>query len=197
MTDTKKQEGYLKPNVHANLIRQLKFISDQTRIPEAYIRGVGAKEFCSEAEMAWIRNVKKHIREVCGGIILHGKQNVPVAKKMLAIGATLVRNFVDARIYPVSTLMSLMDDRYAEVPECTVLIIPDLCTEGFLIPNKQIHKLYGLLLERFVANKMIIGYVDNLDSVSLSYGSTFADHIKEHYDLFEGNCTDKKIEVAV
>ena len=186
---------YLKKGTHDSLISSIQFISAQTHIPEAYIRHVGAKEFCTEDEMLFIRNIKKHIREVNGGMLIHGKQEfcdgkkVPVTKKMLAIGATLVRNFIDARIYPVATLMSLIEDRYAEVPDCTVLIIPDLCTEGFQIPNKQIHKLYGLLLERFVANKMIIGYVDNLDAVADNYGNTFAEHIKEHYTLFAGNCT--------
>lgn len=180
---------YLKPDIHANLIREISFISEQTHIPEYYIRHVGAKEFCSEEEMVWIKNIKKNIREVCGGMIIHGRQEHPIVKKMLAIGATMVRNFVDARVYPIATLMQLMESRFEEVPDCTVLIIPDLCTSGFIIPNKQIHKLYGLLLQRFASNKMIIGYVDDLDAVAENYGATFADLIREHYDLFASACS--------
>ena len=178
---------YLQAGKHDTLRDQLSFIAEQAHIPEKYIRHVGAKEYCTEAEMSWLRNTKKNISEGKGGMILHGTQLHSISKKMLAIGATLTRNFIDARVYSISELLDLIESRYEDPPECTVLIIPDLCISDYEIPKRQIHKLAGYLLKRFVDEKAMIAYVDSIKVVEEKYGSNFADNLKNHYDLF--SCT--------
>ena len=195
--------SYLRAGTHDNLIRSISFISKQTNIPESYLRFKSAREYCTENELKWVQDVRKRVKrqtkETIGGMIIYGKpDNLPMAKKMLAIGATLVRNFVDVRVFTITKLLSMLDDRYADTgyQECSVLIIPDLCTEGFDVPTKQIHKLYGFLLQRFVEDKLVIGYVDSMSAIEDNYGSTFYQQIKEHYDLFDGTLATE-IEAAV
>jgi len=178
-------QDYLKPDIHYPLISQIKFISEQAHIPEKYMRYYGAKEYCTEAEMTWIKKAKQLIREGGGGMVMSGQQEHSVPIKMLAIGATLTRNFIDARVYTLASILDILDDKYAEAPDCTVLIIPDLCISDYSIPKRQIHKLAGYLLERFVADKMLIAYVDSISTVQHTYGDSFATYLCKHYDLFE------------
>lgn len=175
---------YLKPKIHDSLADQIQFISEQARIPEKYIKHVGAKEYCTESEMLWLRNAKLHIKEGNGGMIIHGPQVNSISKKMLAIGATLTRNFIDARVYSISELLELIESRTDAPPECTVLIIPDLCIADYEIPKRQIHKLAGYLLKRFVEEKVMVAYVDSMKIVEEKYGASFADNLRNHYDLF-------------
>lgn len=182
---------YLQPEEHSSLIRQLHVISEQTHISENYLKHVSAKELCTAEEMVWVRNVKKVLQSEnsTSGLILYGDQDVDVPKKMMAIGATLVRNFIDARVYTMSSLCSIFDDRDADVPKCSVLIIPDLCIREFQLPKRHIHTLYGLLLERHSDNNLVIGYVDALESLPSVYGKTLAEYMLSHYDKIAATCT--------
>lgn len=175
---------YLSDDKFNPLKDQIEFISGQANIPEKYLRYVGAREYCTEAEMHWIRNTKKNIRDGSGGMILYGAQVHPINKKMLAIGATLTRNFIDARVYTLFDLLESLDVRGSEPPECTVLLIPDLCLADYDIPKKSLHKLNGFLLNHFAKDRALIAYIDSLKVLGEKYGSTFVDTFTNHYQLF-------------
>jgi hypothetical protein len=175
---------YLKPQVHDPLISQLQFIAEQARIPESYIRHVGAKEYCTEPEMVWIRNAKKNLKENDMGMIFHGPQVHSISKKMLAIGATLTRNYIDARVYTLAEVLDSLDSRSEEPPDCTVLIIPDFCVADYDIPKRLVHKLYGFLINRFVTKKGMIAYIDSYEVMANKYGATLTEYINGHYQSF-------------
>lgn len=176
-------ENYLQKGKHDILEDQIHFISDQTRIPERFIRHVAAKDYCTEEEMAWIRASKKNISDGSLGMILYGHQP-KIQNKLLAIGATLVRNYVDARVYSLSELLQLLDARYVEPPDCTVLIVPDLCVSDYVIPKGQVHKLTGYLYKRFAVQKAMIAYVDQIELVGATYGRAMLDHLLTNYPVF-------------
>lgn len=185
MTESKKQVvNYLKPLTHDPLVAQLQFISEHSRVPEDYLKHVGAKEFCSDAEMDWLRNAKKYLHNNDMGMVFWGPQEFSILKKMLAIGATLVRNYIDARVYSLTELLDLLDDRNAESPECTVIIIPDFCVADYDIPKRLIHKLSGFLTSRFIEHKGMIAYIDSYEILERKYGSTLANYVKEHHKSF-------------
>ena len=182
--------NYLKPITHDPLVDQLQFIAEQARIPESYIRHEGAKDYCTEAEMTWLRNAKKNIRNNDSGMLIHGLQEHSISKKMLAIGATLTRNYIDARVYSLAELLDILESKYNDPPECTVIIIPDFCMTDYEIPKRLIHKLYGFLINRFVAKKAMIAYVDNLKLLESKYGTTLSEYLIGHYQLF--SCTQEQ-----
>lgn len=174
---------YLQPGKHDALADQIQVISEQTRIPERFIRSVGAKEYCSEYEMVWLRSAKKNMAAGHLGMIFYGNQT-RLQNKLLAIGATLIRNYVDARVYSLSEILYALDHKYMEPPEATVLIIPDLCISDYTIPKGQIHKLTGFLYKRFAAQKGMIAYVDSLESVGQTYGKSVLDNLMDNYQTF-------------
>lgn len=176
-------ETYLQKGKHDILEDQILFISAQTRIPERFIRHVAAKDYCTEEEMHWIRSSKKNIANGNLGMILCGYQ-AKLQNKLLAIGATLIRNYVDARVYSLSELLQLLDSKYDEPPDCTVLIVPDLCVADYVIPKGQVHKLTGYLYKRFTSQKSMIAYVDSLELFSSIYGRAMLDHILNNYQIF-------------
>jgi hypothetical protein len=102
--------------------------------------------------------------------------------KCLAIAATLIRNSVDARVYPITTLLSLLQSK-KELPDCEVLIVPDLCVAEFAIQPWERKSLYGILLTRFGSDKMTIGYIESLAAVEKNYGKQFAEFLASHYTI--------------
>jgi hypothetical protein len=177
----------LNPDHHANLIRNIELISKQTNVPINVIKTASAKDYCSTAEMTWLRAIKTHLRDGQGGMLFTKyPANSSSIQKSLAIAATLIRNSIDARVYPVNTLLAFLE-KGNDVPVSTVIIIPNLCNSDMPIANWQSQKLYNFLIERYASNRMIIGYVESMDKVATLHSRTFAEHLNSHYDLFDSD----------
>lgn len=146
-------------------------------VPEKYVR-LSMKGFCDEDEVEWVRNFPRNKREGLN-LLLTGKNSNPETRCM-AITGTLVRNFVDARIM---TLRSIIDDADRAL-EPTVLVVPNLYVSSFgkQLSAWQIQSLYDLMLNRLSANnKVTVAYVESLTALEADYGSLFAEHLKEHF----------------
>jgi len=176
------KKDYLDPEHHAALLHSLDFISEQTHISKHHLHYLSAETVCTPAEFEWVRNFKSYLKEGRAGLILVGTDGSSPVMKLISIGATMVRNGKDARVYSTGMLLSALDDRYVETPNPTVLIIPDLCS-GITLTAGQISKLYNLILERFIANKMTIAWVSDLTMLQTLYGKPFYSLIEQHFDL--------------
>ena len=186
------KKDYLDSEAHAALLHSLDFISEQTHISKHNLHYLSAEVECSTEEFAWVRNFKTYLKEGRAGLVLAGSEGSSPVVKMISIGATMVRNGKDARIYSTGMLLAAMDDRYLEVPDPTVLIIPDLCS-GMVLTNTQINKLYNLILERFIGNRMTLAWVSELTLLESLYGKPFYDLIFQHFDvLVNGTAPPKK-----
>lgn len=151
-------------------------------VPEKYIRQSMRYE-CDENQVAWVKNFIQtrysQNRLGHGGLLLTGKDKKPEAKCM-AITGTLVRNFIDARIM---TLKSVIDaPLLAQAP--TVLVIPNLFISMFgkQLTAWQIQTLYDVLINRLTSNKPCVLYVEDMDDLEAQYGPIFADHLREHFE---------------
>lgn len=179
MTDKK---DYLDPEHHAALLHSLDFISEQTHISKHHLHYLSAETECTAEEFEWVRNFKSYLKEGRAGLVLVGTDGSSPVMKLISIGATMVRNGKDARVYSTGMLLSALEDRYVETPNPTVLIIPDLCS-GMALTAGQISKLYNLILERFIANKMTIAWISDLTMLQTMYGKPFYSLIEQHFDL--------------
>ena len=109
--------------------------------------------------------------------MLTSKQPVPPDIKFQAMAGVLLRNFVDACVLPVPTLLSLIEDDELRVP--TVLLIPNLflVSQSKALPGWRVQALHDLLIRRRCSGKLTVVYVEDLAKMELAFGDAFAQHL--------------------
>jgi hypothetical protein len=92
-----------------------------------------------------------------------------------AITAALIRNYVDARVIPMNSLIENLDPGRA----ATVLVIPNLYLSAMTkqMPAWRVQVMYDLLLERSIRSKPTVAYVEDLDGLKGIYGAPFRDFL--------------------
>jgi hypothetical protein len=105
---------------------------------------------------------------------------------MMAIAAALLRNFIDARVVPLNTLLSSVDSGKPIDP--TVLLIPNLFVRGGgkTVPAWKMQQAYDLLLQRSVSGKLSVVYVESMDGLKEGFGMVFGQHLEGHYEVSAG-----------
>lgn len=160
-------KSILDPKEHARLIADMEHIASVAGVQEKYIHQ-SMVEVCSEPEIEWVRNYNKHKSESLPGLVLHGTEQ-PDAHCQ-AIAGALLRNYLDARVIPLNTLL---DSK--EIPNPTVLLIPNLfvkvAEKG--IPSWRMQSMYDILLDRVVHNKQSVLYIQDRDEMKKVYGMPF------------------------
>lgn len=166
---------------HARLIANMAHIAETANVPQHMIRR-SSKPYLSKAEMEWLVHFRAY-QEKGQGMVLSGMQSIAPDLKMMAIAAALIRNFIDARVMPIGQVISLMEDD--EMPSPTVLLIPNLYAQsvGKSLPDWKVQHVYDLLIQRVVAQKPTVAYVENFDLLGSVYGPLFAQHLQQHYKL--------------
>jgi hypothetical protein len=92
---------------------------------------------------------------------------------MQAMVGCLVRNFIDARIRPVSQAITRIGPIEESPPaECSVLFLPDLCVGVNPQPDWFVRETVSLFLERGAAGKQTVAYIRSLDMLREVYGDT-------------------------
>src|SRR5512135_3511542 len=139
---------------HAQLLKDIEHVCEVANIPQAYLHH-SMTEVCNEAEIEWVRNFPAYRAGGLGGLCLTGTNSEP---RCMAIVAALLRNFIDARIVTLNTLIEA--SKTASVPDPTVLVIPNLfvSTAGKSMTSWQIQAIYDILLHRFITNKPTVVY---------------------------------------
>lgn len=166
----------LNPQVHERLIADKVQLCRMAGIPTQALE-ISAVGVCNPAQVTWLRDFNKH-RSSGWGMVLSGPH---AEARCVSITAALMRNFVDARLVPLNTLLMQVEKDAA--PNPTVLVIPNLFIRvvGRSLPAWRIQALYDLLLMRSTEGKPSVVVVDNMQALEADYGSIFANHLKSHY----------------
>lgn len=170
-------DSILDPQQHERLIQDMAHVCKTANVLPTYVHK-SMYGICSEDEISWVQNFRTHQSQGTG-LALVGVDN-PEARIMSIAGA-LIRNYVDARVLSVASVLSLRDAN--SLPDCTVLLIPNLFmrSKGTGLPSWKIQIIYDLMLSRLTSNKPTVVYVEDMDALASEYGRLFADHLNLHY----------------
>jgi hypothetical protein len=174
------EPGILQPEVHWRLVADLPGIARTANIPPQYVYKHSMKGTCSQAEVNWVRTFKTLVDKDIAGLALHGQHHT--YERMLTIAGALIRNFIDAR---VMTLQSVIDQLKGGLAiEGTVVLIPNF----HVSPEKggQLHpRFVGLLLDwmyqRYGEQKQTIIGIEGIEQIREDYGDDVCQLIAEHY----------------
>lgn len=133
-------------------------------------------EFCGMDEVGWVRRFWENNEAGLGGLVLAGVERPDT--RCQAICAALVRNFIDARVMPLNTVLELHDSG-GDVTAPRVILIPNLYVTamGKSMPAWKVQILYDLLLARSVQNRPSVLYVESMSGMIGAYGQPFADFL--------------------
>lgn len=174
--ETKKD--VLDAVVHERLIQDIKSISEMSGIPALMIR-TSMADYCAEPEKKWVREFQIHRAQGSGGLCLVGGDSATADDRLKAIGAALIRNFIDARVYMLNELIDMMDT--GDTPSPTVMLLPSFYLGSYSYPEWKVQKLHELLMHRVGAAKQTVLYVENLTGMNERYGTAITQYIKAHW----------------
>lgn len=172
--------GILDPVKHERLIADIDHVQEMANIPRGFITK-SMTEFCPADDIEFVKHFPKHKAAGTAGLLMVGTTNADT--RMMAMCGAFLRNFMDARVIPLNTLLTAQEA--GDVPSPTVLLIPNLYIKsvGKSLPAWKIQVLYDLLLSRYVAGKTTIAYTEDLGGMENAYGQVFADHLKTNYKM--------------
>lgn len=133
--------------------------------------------YCGDAEVEWVKHFPRHKAEGMPGLILTSMNN-PDARCQAICGA-LIRNYVDARVIPMNTLLEMHEAGAGEALVPSVVLIPNMfvATSGKGLPAWKVQILYDMLLARSTQSKQTVAYVEDFDGLTKLYGKPFADFL--------------------
>jgi hypothetical protein len=103
--------------------------------------------------------------------------------RMAAIACGCLRNFIDARVLPVSKLTV---GKGEEVPNPTVLLIPNFCdSQASNISPWHKSALSDLIVQRQLEGKQTVVYADSMDRAMSIYGEHVVDILHGAYQQIE------------
>jgi hypothetical protein len=172
--------GILDPVEHARLLLDIDNIRDTANIPMEYLTR-SMTNYCAQPDVDWVRGFKQHNTAGIHGLVMVGSKDAD--SRMMAMCGALLRNFIDARVIPLNTLMALQKDDSAPMP--TALFIPNLYLDSFgkSLSSWQVQTIYDLLLQRLGSGKQTILYIESLDGFRNLYGQVALDHLEKHYTM--------------
>lgn len=158
---------------HARILEDMDRVCQMAGVQSSYLHQ-SMTEYCGPSEVDWVRKFHQYRDAGLPGMVLDGVPHP--TQRCQAIAAVLLRNYLDARVIPVNTLIEASKDD--QIPHPTILIVPNLFV---LATGKQpawrVQVLYDLLLERATKNKPSVVYVEDLKSLAAVYGAPFHDFL--------------------
>lgn len=179
----------LNPQRHARFVLNLDNYAEIAGVPVDYIDKTMKELGCTEKEIDWVRHFPTlHQSEFKGGLMLVGTNFDPTPEnRLMAMAAGFLRNFIDARVVSLDSLVRLMGNGEAFNP--TVLIIPNFHrvsnTGGAGIPNWQFQQVYSLLMERFSTRRATVLHIDDEKRLVLDYGKSLSSFLYSNWSLIE------------
>lgn len=171
-----KPKSVLDPVRHKRLLDDFDHICSVANTPSKYVREsmVG---ICDSVEIDWVVNFRLY-RSLFPGLLLAGKPQAE--ERCMAIAGALVRNFIDARVVTLSTLLDAAEKGNA--PDPTVMVIPNLYVSSYgkTLPAWKVASVYDLLLARWTAGKPSVLAVEHLQGLQQAYGLAFAQHLQNY-----------------
>lgn len=132
--------------------------------------------YCGATEVDWIKKFWTYKAQGVSGLVLHGVPRPDTRCQSMA--AALVRNYVDARVIPLNTVIDGTQNGNV-LPNPTVLLIPNLFMSamGKNLPAWRVQAVYDVLLERSIKGKPTVVYVEDLNGLVAVYGEPFRDFL--------------------
>lgn len=172
-------QGILDKAFHERLIADLPRIAAKAGIPPQYV-WTRLSEFCSEKDIQWVRRMRSGQDQ---GLIYTGTNfSVPVEDKMMAIAGACLRNFINARMMPVQSIISRLKND--DMPSATVVLVPNFCMAKDDVSGVapwEAASLLGWLYSRLAQNQKTVLYVGSMKTLEEVYGEAMARHLKAHY----------------
>lgn len=167
----------LDPVHHERLIADMEHVCKTANVLPLYVKQsmVGVSQ---PAEIEWVRQFREHSQNG-QGLVLTG--SLSPETRMMSIAGALLRNFVDARVISLTTMLEMRDN--GVLPDCRVMLVPNLFlrSAGKALPAWKVHIVYDILLARMTSSKPTVVYVEDMNALAAEYGRVFADHLTQHY----------------
>jgi len=159
---------------HARLIADFENVCAVAGLQGRFLQE-SMKTYCSPEEVEWVSNFRTNMREGSTGLVLEGISRPDT--RCQAICAAFVRNYIDARVVPLNTVLEAYEEDKLGNP--TVLLIPNLYVHSAQknMLDWKVQTLYDLLLQRSVNNRATVLYVENMSGLQKAYGLPFADFL--------------------
>jgi len=174
--------GVLKPMEHFQLVEDLHRFCLEAGVAEDYVTH-SMLDYCNGfAEIDWMRNYPSHIEEGCYGAVF--VDSPKILTRMSAMVGCCLRNYIQARLTTVQTLISELKD--GNLPIEDLLAITNFClpkTKGGGIPTWQLPLLIGMLYERFAHKRYTVLYVSSMNDVKAQYGTVISQHIEDYFEI--------------
>lgn len=167
--------GLLDAKEHSRIIADFERVTSTAGI-QAHFMYESMTKYCGATEVDWVKKFWKYKAAGVAGLALVGVTRPDT--RCQSIAAALVRNYVDARVIPVNTLIE--GGLNGSTPSPTVLIIPNLFMVAMgknIGPAWRVQAMYDLLLDRATHGKPTVVYVEDLKSLVTVYGAPFADFL--------------------
>lgn len=164
----------LDPIVHQRIIADMTRFCEIANVPANFVRH-SMKGYCKEGEIEWVRQFNVHRKNNLGGLVIVGNDRTET--RCMAIAGTLVRQFIDARIMSINSIVANPEEAISP----TVLVVPNLYMKSFgkQLTAWQIQAVYDVLLNRLVKNKPTVVCVEDLHAMGDAYGPVFVEHLKQ------------------
>lgn len=175
-------QGTLNREVHGRLVQNLDSIARSANVTVPMICTPLSK-FCTPGEIDYIRQLKAQAQKGLLGMVFVDP-DVPMNTKMMAIAGACLRNFINARVMTVQTVLGELKADEMEQP--TVLLIPNFHVgkkQGGSLPDWQISMLLGMLYIRQSAGQQTFLAIEGMDELQADYGTTFRQHLEANFQL--------------
>lgn len=159
---------------HARLMEDVANVSSIAGVQPRFLSESMTKH-CSATEVDWVSQFYAYQKQGVPGLVLEGVANPD--SRCQAIAAALLRNYIDARVIPLGTLLDQQKEGLSVNP--TVLLIPNMFVsmsdKG--IPAWRMQGLYDLLLHRAVNSKPSVLYVQDYEKLKTTFGVPLANFL--------------------
>jgi hypothetical protein len=171
----------LDPIRHRTILDDIDHICQTAGISQYFLAN-SMMDVCGPEEVEWVRHFPKN-RAVSAGLVLTDGSNV--SNRMMYMAGALIRNFTDARVFPINTVLRLA--KTGELPTPTVMLIPNLYVKAGGsakgLAHWDVQAIYDVLLERQAASKPTVLFIEDMDAVSQAYGNVFRDFLENNYKI--------------
>jgi hypothetical protein len=169
-----RKSSLLDPQLHERIIADFERVCAIGGIQGHFLSESMAK-VCGEDECAWVKKFWAHKKDGHPGLLLQGIARPD--SRCQAMAAALIRNYVDARVIPLNTLIETMQN--GGPPKPTVLFVPNLFMTALSknMPPWRVQMMYDLLLDRSTNNRPSVVYIDDPKSLVKTYGEPFRDFL--------------------
>jgi hypothetical protein len=166
----------IDPIQHKGLIADKERICAKACIQTRFLYE-GMIAYCSPREIEWVRRFPEFREKRVPGLMIEAKASPEVSCQ--AICAALLRNFINAQVMSVESVLHQHKSGY-DVTSTTVVLIPNMFITacGKPMPPFKIHSLYDVLLMRSLRGKPTVVCVEDSSKLMGMYGKTFANFLQ-------------------